>query len=122
MARIRRRRDDGRRLGRCEHCAASACCSTARAKASAIPRPGTDASVLLIFNSWHEGVEFVLPPAVDGGKLDPLFDTALETQAARVLRGRRPLRDHRALGGGSRLRWEGSAAAPALRALPGLEG
>ena len=55
---------------------------------SSIPRRGTDASVLLIFNAWHEGVEFTLPalpvplgvPA-HGGVWSRLFDTALAQQA-----------------------------------------
>ncbi len=93
-----------------------------RAKASAIPRAGTDASVLLIFNSWHDGVEFVLPPAVDGGKWTRLFDTALDTQAHESFRAG----DRYVITGRSVVAvacaWEGSAAAPALRALPGLEG
>ena len=51
-----------------------------RAKVSAIPRPGTDASVLLVFNGWHEGVEFTLPTAPGGGDWVRLFDTALDPQ------------------------------------------
>ena len=52
-----------------------------RAKVSAISRPGTDASVLLLFNGWHEGVEFVLPPVPDGDEWTRLFDTALDEQS-----------------------------------------
>ena len=61
-----------------------------RAKVSSIPRPGTDASVLLMFNSWHEGVEFVLPPAVEGSVWTRLFDTALDTQSADPLEAGQP--------------------------------
>ena len=54
---------------------------------SSIARHGNDASVLLIFNGWHEGVEFTLPalPAPLHVQAPPsvwsrLFDTALEQQ------------------------------------------
>jgi glycogen operon protein len=52
------------------------------APVSSIPRPGTDATVLLVFNGWHDGVEFTLPPLPQGGRWCRLFDTALELQAA----------------------------------------
>ncbi len=54
-----------------------------RARVSAIPRPGTDASVLLIFNAWHEDVDFKLPPLPSKTKWSRLFDTALELQASK---------------------------------------
>jgi len=40
-----------------------------------------DATVVLVFNAWHEGVSFTLPPAVDGAAWMQLFDTALNVQA-----------------------------------------
>jgi glycogen operon protein len=52
------------------------------APVSSIPRPGSDASVLLVFNGWHDGVEFTLPPLSDGARWCRLFDTALEQQDA----------------------------------------
>jgi glycogen operon protein len=52
------------------------------APVSSIPRPGTDATVLLIFNGWHDGVEFTLPAPPEGEHWSRLFDTALEQQAA----------------------------------------
>ncbi|MEO5697100.1 MAG: glycogen debranching protein GlgX [Burkholderiaceae bacterium] len=51
-----------------------------RAPVSSIPRPGTDASVLLVFNAWHDAVEFTLPPLPEGATWSRLFDTALESQ------------------------------------------
>jgi glycogen operon protein len=52
------------------------------APVSSIPRPGTDATVLLVFNGWHEGVTFTLPTAPKGQRWHRLFDTALEVQVA----------------------------------------
>ncbi|MEO8278854.1 MAG: glycogen debranching protein GlgX [Ideonella sp.] len=52
-----------------------------RARVSSIPRPGTDASVLLIFNAWHEAIDFMLPPLPKDTKWSRLFDTSLEQQA-----------------------------------------
>ncbi|MDH5539789.1 MAG: glycogen debranching protein GlgX, partial [Rhizobacter sp.] len=46
------------------------------APASSIPRPGTDATVLLIFNAWHDPVDFTLPPLRDAARWMRLFDTA----------------------------------------------
>ncbi|WP_295983300.1 glycogen debranching protein GlgX [uncultured Variovorax sp.] len=46
-----------------------------RAPAGAIPAPAHDASVLLVFNAWHEAVPFKLPAAPAGAwRLE--FDTA----------------------------------------------
>jgi glycogen operon protein len=53
-----------------------------RAPVSAIPRPGIDASVLLVFNAWHEAIEFTLPPLPEGVGWSRLVDTALEPQEA----------------------------------------
>jgi len=50
------------------------------AQVSSIVRRGTDASVLLVFNGWHEGVEFSLPALPEGASWLRLFDTALEQQ------------------------------------------
>ena len=50
------------------------------APVSSIQRRATDATALLIFNSWHEGVEFTLPPGQDAAGWTRLFDTALEQQ------------------------------------------
>ena len=52
-----------------------------RAPVSSIPKPGTDASLLLVFNAWSEAVEFVLPPTVADAPWIQLVDTALEAQA-----------------------------------------
>ena len=46
-----------------------------RAPSSAVARPGNDASVLMAFNAWHEGVEFSLP-AQGEGQWRLLFDTS----------------------------------------------
>ncbi|MEO5733945.1 MAG: glycogen debranching protein GlgX, partial [Rubrivivax sp.] len=51
------------------------------APVSSIPRRGTDATVLLVFNAWHEGVSFTLPLAADDrAGWVRLFDTALPAQ------------------------------------------
>ncbi|SEK12197.1 glycogen operon protein [Variovorax sp. OK605] len=55
-----------------------------RAPVSAIPVEAHDASVLLVFNAWHDPVPFVLPPAPAGAwtlKLDTA-DPALGTDEA----------------------------------------
>ncbi len=54
-----------------------------RARVSSIPRPGTDASVLLIFNAWHEDLDFLLPRLPIDAKWARLFDTSLELQASK---------------------------------------
>ncbi len=51
-----------------------------KARPSAIPRPGTDASVFLVLNAWHEPIDVTLPAPVDGGEWLRLFDTALDSQ------------------------------------------
>ena len=56
-----------------------------RARVSSIPRPGTDASVLLLFNAWHEEIGFVLPPTPHEGGWSPLFDTASDRVLVRDL-------------------------------------
>ncbi|MDQ2778184.1 MAG: glycogen debranching enzyme GlgX, partial [Pseudomonadota bacterium] len=50
------------------------------APVSSIPRRATDATALLIFNSWHEGVDFSLPLGQEGAGWTRLFDTALHQQ------------------------------------------
>jgi glycogen operon protein len=48
-----------------------------RAPSTAVPRPCDDASVLLLFNAWHETLEFTLPPHPEaGGQWQLLIDTA----------------------------------------------
>ncbi len=47
-----------------------------RAQSSGIPRPGADASVLLVFNAWHDSVEFTLPERKGSSAWKRLFDTA----------------------------------------------
>jgi isoamylase len=48
-----------------------------RAQTSGIVRPGSDASVLLVFNAWHDAVEFQLPPApTEGAAWSRVIDTA----------------------------------------------
>ncbi|MEO6407391.1 MAG: glycogen debranching enzyme GlgX, partial [Burkholderiaceae bacterium] len=51
-----------------------------KAQVSAIPRAGTDASVLLVFNAWHEAIDCTLPERKDGSTWTRMFDTALEHQ------------------------------------------
>ena len=52
-----------------------------RAPVSSIPQPGTDASLLLVFNAWHEGGGVHAAAAGrDGARGSRLFDTALEPQ------------------------------------------
>jgi isoamylase len=46
-----------------------------RARATAVRRPGTDATLLLIFNSHHEAVEFILPTAPGGQSWVLVIDT-----------------------------------------------
>jgi glycogen operon protein len=53
-----------------------------RAPVSAIARPSTDASVLLVFNAWREAVEFTLPPSPVAASWVRLIDTTLVEQAA----------------------------------------
>ncbi len=48
-----------------------------RAPSSAVPRPADDASVLLLFNAWHEPIHFSLPAHPDeGSPWLRLLDTA----------------------------------------------
>ena len=49
-----------------------------RAPRSGIPRARHDASVLLVFNAWHDVVEFQLPPGIDGAEWVRVVDTAVE--------------------------------------------
>ena len=51
-----------------------------KAQASAIHRRANDATVLLIFNSWHEPIEFELPARADGLTWTRLVDTATAQQ------------------------------------------
>ncbi len=48
-----------------------------RAPVSGIPRPGADASILLVFNAWHDSVEFTLPPREGSSAWERLFDTTV---------------------------------------------
>ena len=82
-----------------------------RAQVSAIPRPGTDASVLLVFNGWHEGVEFALPPVPGGGEWTRLFDTALDEQSAAEL----PAGEHYVVTGRSIVAMNSSGAGDTAR-------
>ncbi|VWX58901.1 Glycogen operon protein GlgX homolog [Burkholderiales bacterium 8X] len=47
-----------------------------RAPRSSVPVEADDASVLLVFNAWHEAIPFKLPAAPDGGGWHLLIDTA----------------------------------------------
>ncbi|RYX90847.1 MAG: glycogen debranching enzyme GlgX [Comamonadaceae bacterium] len=47
-----------------------------RAQTSGIVRRGSDATVLLVFNAWHDAVEFKLPLPDDGMQWQRLLDTA----------------------------------------------
>jgi isoamylase len=47
-----------------------------RAPRSAIARASADASVLLVFNAWHDAVEFTVPDAPGGGRWQRMVDTA----------------------------------------------
>ncbi|MEO7336476.1 MAG: glycogen debranching protein GlgX [Caldimonas sp.] len=47
-----------------------------RGQTSGIVRRGGDASVLIVFNAWHDAVEFALPPAAPHGSWIRLVDTA----------------------------------------------
>ncbi|MEP7207626.1 MAG: glycogen debranching protein GlgX [Casimicrobiaceae bacterium] len=51
-----------------------------RAPSSAIVRAASDASLLLVINGWHEGVEFTLPKAPEDGAWTLLVDTAQEAR------------------------------------------
>jgi glycogen operon protein len=57
-----------------------------RAPVSSIPKPGTDASLLLVFNAWSDAVEFVLPPTAADEAWIQLVDSALEAQASEAFR------------------------------------
>ena len=46
-----------------------------RAKVSGIPRPGTDATLLMILNGFHKTLEFVMPPCSGGMHWQLLLDT-----------------------------------------------
>ena len=50
------------------------------AQASSIARPGKDASVLLIVNSWQDAIEFKLASRAPGVRWTRLIDTTLDTQ------------------------------------------
>ncbi|HWH80752.1 MAG TPA: glycogen debranching enzyme GlgX, partial [Burkholderiaceae bacterium] len=47
-----------------------------RAQTSGIVRRSADASVLIVFNAWHDAVEFLLPPAAAYGSWARVIDTA----------------------------------------------
>ena len=49
-----------------------------RAPRSGIGRASADASALLVFNAWHDAVEFQLPAAADGGAWVRVLDTAAD--------------------------------------------
>ena len=54
-----------------------------RAPPSAIARAGADASALLVFNAWHDAVEFTLPASPGAGAWRRVIDTAApETEPA----------------------------------------
>src|SRR6185312_15945824 len=46
-----------------------------RARPSGIRKRGEDATLLIVFNAWHDGVEFTLPEIPDGGDWELLIDT-----------------------------------------------
>ena len=46
-----------------------------RAKVSGIRRPGTDATLLMILNAYHDLLEFVMPPCAGGAQWQLLLDT-----------------------------------------------
>jgi glycogen operon protein len=48
-----------------------------RAQVTGIRKRGQDATLLLVFNAWHEGVRFTLPEAADGKGWIRLIDTNL---------------------------------------------
>ncbi|MDP9898864.1 glycogen debranching protein GlgX [Variovorax ginsengisoli] len=50
------------------------------AQVSAIARPGADASVLMILNSWQDAIDFKLAPRADGVQWTRLIDTTLDQQ------------------------------------------
>ena len=52
-----------------------------RAPRSGIARAGADASALMLFNAWHDAVEFVLPAAPGGGAWMRVLDTAAPAAA-----------------------------------------
>lgn len=47
-----------------------------RSRPTAVPRPGTDATLLLVFNGHHDVVALTLPPCVGGTEWHLLLDTA----------------------------------------------
>ncbi len=46
-----------------------------RAKVSGIRRAGTDATLLMILNGYHDVLEFIMPPCSGGAHWQPLLDT-----------------------------------------------
>ena len=52
-----------------------------RAPRSGIARAGVDASALMLFNAWHDAVEFVLPAAPGGDAWVRVLDTAAPAAA-----------------------------------------
>ena len=46
-----------------------------RAKSSGIRRPGTDATMLMVLNGHHDGLEFILPPCSGGKHWHLILDT-----------------------------------------------
>ncbi len=61
-----------------------------KAQVSSIPKPGTDASVLLVVNAWHEAIEFTMPPRAEGVNWIRLVDTSLDSQASHAHEGDDP--------------------------------
>ena len=74
--------------------------------------------MLLVFNGWHDGVEFMLPPAAEGGNWTRLFDTALEVQAADTFAASHPY----VITGRSVVALACDGSASAAQALAGLLG
>ena len=69
-----------------------------RAKVSGIRRPGTDATLLMILNAYHDLLEFVMPPCAGGAQWQLLLDTNRPDHAVRpFLCDRQRVRRHRAI-------------------------
>jgi isoamylase len=58
-----------------------------RARPSGIRKRGEDATLLIVFNAWHDGVEFTLPEIPDGGDWELLIDTNNGDEPATVEAG-----------------------------------
>ena len=86
-----RARRCSRRTGTRRHAVLRHAHGRQRSQAQGLRERGTDATLLIVFNSHHEPVDLALPPCNGARGWRLLIDTELERAEARGVRNRRPL-------------------------------